>query len=122
MRRLLVAIAILLIAGAQTKAAGQPQVDKTLLDQASRSAQIAGYALSKVQRWLHEKALPTIDPATGLYPADGNWDYRDTGADCYPFLCWAAFVVDQDALNGPVRNVLRAEQKLCNHVDRIPVR
>jgi hypothetical protein len=113
---------ILLIAGAQAEAAAQPQIDKTVLEQASRSAEIAGYALSKVQRWLHERALPTIDPATGLYPADGNWDYRDTGADCYPFLCWAAFVVDKDALNGPVRNVLRAEQKLCNHVDRIPVR
>jgi len=89
--------------------------------EAKASAQIAGYALSKVQRWLHEKALPVIDPQTGLYPADGKWNYRDTAADCYPFLCWAAFVVDKDALDGPVRNVLHAEQKLCNHLDRIPV-
>ena len=122
MRHLLAINLILLIAGVRTQAA-QPQIDKAALEQASRSAEIAGYALSKVQRWLHEKALPVIDPATGLYPADGNWDYRDTGADCYPFLCWAAFVVDKDALDGPVRqNVLHAEQKLCNHVDRIPVR
>lgn len=89
--------------------------------QASDSAKIAGYALSKVHRWLHEKALPLIDPETGLYPADTRWNYRDTAADCYPFLCWAAFVVDKEALDGPVRDILHAEQKLCNHLDRIPV-
>jgi hypothetical protein len=120
-KQLLSTILILLVAEAQTQAAAQPQIDETVLEQASRSAKIAGYALSKVQRWLHEKALPVIDSETGLYPADGHWDYRDTAADCYPFLCWAAFVVDQEALNGPVRNVLRAEQKLCNYLDRIPV-
>jgi hypothetical protein len=101
--------------------AAQPQVDQRVLDQAQRSGEIAGYALSKVHRWLHEKALPVIDAETGLYPADGKWDYRDTAADCYPFLCWAAYVVDREALDGPVRRVLHAEQKLCNHLDRIPV-
>jgi len=99
---------------------GAPGQANRAIEQASRSAQIAGYALSKVQRWLHEKALPVIDPQTGLYPADGRWNYRDTAADCYPFLCWAAFVVDKAALDGPVREILRAEQKLCNHLDRIP--
>ncbi|HIQ21915.1 MAG TPA: hypothetical protein EYH34_11875 [Planctomycetes bacterium] len=89
---------------------------------AARSAKIAGYSISKVQRWLHEKALPLIDPDTGLYRADGHWNYRDTAADCYPFLCWAAHLVDRRALNGPVLGVLEAEQRLCNHVGRIPVR
>jgi len=90
--------------------------------QAAASAKIAGYSFSKVQRWLHEKALPLIDEETGLYRADGRWNYRDTAADCYPFLCWAAHLVDRDALYGPVLDVLRAEQRLCNHVDQIPVR
>jgi len=90
-------------------------------EQAEASAKIAGYSLSKVQRWLHEVALKKIDPETGLYRADGNWNYRDTAADCYPFLVWAAWATDQAALQGPVREVLRAEQRLCNHLDRIPV-
>jgi hypothetical protein len=89
---------------------------------AAASAEIAGYTFSKVQRWLHEKALPLIDKETGLYRADGRWNYRDTAADCYPFLCWAAHLVDRQALYGPVLEVLEAEQRLCNHVDRIPVR
>jgi hypothetical protein len=89
--------------------------------QASKSAEIAGYSLSKVHRWLHERALEQIDPATGLYKADGKWNYRDTAADCYPFLVWAAFVVDQKALDGPVRDILHTEMKLCNQYDRIPV-
>ncbi len=111
----------LLAGGLSTKAEAQPRIDKTVVDQAARSAEIAGYSLSKVHRWLHEKALPLIDAETGLYPADGKWNYRDTAADCYPFLCWAAFVVDREALDGPVRDILHAEQKLCNHLDRIPV-
>ncbi|MFH1718783.1 MAG: hypothetical protein ABIF19_15620 [Planctomycetota bacterium] len=90
-------------------------------EQAARSAEIAGYSLSKVHRWLHEQALKQIDPATKLYIADGKWNYRDTAADCYPFLVWAAYVVDKEVLDGPVRDVLHAEIKLCNHFDRIPV-
>jgi len=90
-------------------------------EQASESAEIAGHALSKVHRWLHEVALTKIDPETGLYKADGKWNYRDTAADCYPFLLWAAFVVDEEALNGPVREILDREQALCNTYGRIPV-
>lgn len=90
-------------------------------EQASESAAIAGHALSKVHRWLHEIALPTIDPETGLYKARDKWDYRDTAADCYPFLLWAAHVVDEEALNGPVRQILDREQALCNTYGRIPV-
>lgn len=89
---------------------------------ARESAKIAGYSLSKVHRWLHEVALKRIDKDTGLYIADGRWNYRDTAADCYPFLVWAAYAVDEKALNGPVRAVLHAERKLCNFLDRIPVR
>ncbi len=90
-------------------------------EQASQSAKIAGHALDKVHRWLHDVALEKIDPETGLYKADGKWNYRDTAADCYPFLLWAAYVVDLDVLNGPVRDVLHKERALCNTVKRIPV-
>jgi hypothetical protein len=96
--------------------------DADPFQRAAQSAKIAGYSISKVQRWLHEKALPLIDAETGLYRADGQWNYRDTAADCYPFLCWAAHLVDRDALYGPVLKVLQSEQRLCNHLDRIPVR
>jgi hypothetical protein len=88
---------------------------------AAASAKIAGYSLSKVHRWLREAALRKIDPATGLYRADGRWNYRDTAADCYPFLVWAAWATDAAALDGPVRKALHAEIRLCNHLDRIPV-
>ena len=91
-----------------------------LVDQAAASAEIAGHSLDKVHRWLHEVALPCIDEETGLYIADGKWNYRDTAADCYPFLTWAAFVTDKDALNGPVRSVLHAERALCNIKGNIP--
>ncbi len=81
--------------------------------QARRSAGIAGYSLSKVQRWLHEAALKKIEPDTGLYHPDGRFNYQDAWADCYPFLVWAAWATDLDALNGPVRKALHAEIKHC---------
>jgi hypothetical protein len=96
--------------------------DNEYFKQAEASSKIAGYSLSKVKRWLHEVAIKKIDPDTGLYIGDGRWNYRDTAADCYPFLCWAAFATDIDLLNGSIRDVLDAERKLCNHLDRIPAR
>jgi len=88
--------------------------------QAEQSARLAGYALGKVQRWLHEVALPCQDPETKLLKMRGVWNYSNTAADCYPFLCWAAYVTDVDVLDGPLRDVLHAEIALCNHLDRIP--
>lgn len=117
---LILVLSLCVSMGLSTEAKGRDATAKQF-EAASDSAEIAGYSLSKVHRWLHEKALKQIDPETKLYKADGKWNYRDTAADCYPFLVWAAYVVDEEALNGPVREVLHAEIKLCNHLDRIPV-
>jgi len=114
----LLCAASLAIALSSAPAAGG---DEELFARAGTSAKIAGYSLSKVQRWLHEQALGKIDAATGLYRADGRWNYRDTAADCYPFLVWAAWATDRGALDGPVRKALHAEIKLCNYLDRIPI-
>jgi len=82
------------------------------LRRARQSAEIAGYTISKVQRWLHEVALKKIEPDTGLYHPDGNFNYQDAWADCYPFLVWAAWLTDVDALNGPVRGALHTVGKI----------
>jgi len=116
--RILKALALVCLVELLSNAAAAGEAD---FKQARQSAKIAGYSLSKVHRWLHEVALKRIDKETGLYIADGRWNYRDTAADCYPFLVWAAHAVDEKALNGPVRGVLHAERKLCNSLDRIPV-
>jgi hypothetical protein len=94
------------------------------IQQARDSSVIASYALGKVKRWLHEVALPKIN-SNDLYVAHNGgsarysswWNYDDTAADCYPFLCWAAYYTDIDQLNttdGPVHDVLVAEQLHCN--------
>lgn len=89
---------------------------------AERSARFAGIALSKVQRWLHERCLAVRDEPTGLFRPTGNeWNYRDTAADCYPFYAWAAYFTDKHVLDTVMVEVLEAEQRLCNHVDRLPV-
>ena len=80
---------------------------------ARESAEIASYTISKVHRWLHEVALKKIEPDTGLYHPDGNFNYQDAWADCYPYLVWAAWLTDIEALNGPVRGALQAEITHC---------
>ncbi len=89
---------------------------------AERSAKYAGIALTKVQRWLHERCLPVWDKETGLFRATGPvWNYRDTAADCYPFYVWAAYFTDEDTLKSVMLQTLEAERRLCNHIDRLPV-
>jgi len=89
---------------------------------AERSSQYAGIALGKVQRWLHECCLPIRDERSGLFrPTGPEWNYRDTAADCYPFYVWAAFYTDREILDTVMIDALEAEQRLSNHVDRLPV-
>ncbi|MFO8014298.1 MAG: hypothetical protein R6X20_13455 [Phycisphaerae bacterium] len=92
---------------------GSETAREAALRKAAIAAEVAGYSLSKVQRWLHEVALKKIEPDTGLYHPDGNFNYQDAWADCYPFLCWAAWATDLEALNGPVRKALHAEIAHC---------
>lgn len=115
-----------LLAHGATAGTGEPTA---ALAEARRSSVIAGQTLGKVQRWLHEAALPKIDPETGLYLSHDRgsgrypkalWNYDDTAADTYPFLFWAAWFTDHEKIDGPIRGVLEAEQRLCNHLDRIP--
>ncbi len=90
---------------------------------AERSARYAGIALSKVQRWLREQCLAVQDERSGLFrPTGREWNYRDTAADCYPFYVWAAYYTDKEVLDTIMVDALRAEQRLCNHLDRLPVR
>ena len=100
----------------------EPSPEKPDWDRARRSARYAGIALGKVQRWLRECCLPLRDERSGLFRATGpEWNYRDTAADCYPFYVWASFYTDQEVLDTVMIDVLEAEQRLCNHVDRLPV-
>lgn len=116
----------LLLVGGQSLMSAE---DAVVLDQARKSARIASFTLSKVQRWLHEVALKQIDPATGLYISspvgsaryrETLWNYDDAAADTYPFLFWAAWYTDREKINGPILDVLKAEQRICNHIGRIP--
>ena len=89
---------------------------------AERSSEYAGIALGKVQRWLRESCLPVRDEQSGLFRATGPvWNYRDTAADCYPFYVWAAYFTDEEVLRTVMLETLESEQRLCNHVDRLPV-
>ena len=97
----------------ELQAAPEPAFPPLPDDPLQRSAEIAGFTISKVQRWLHEVALKRIEPDTGLYHPEGHFNYQDAWADCYPFLVWAAWLTDTEALNGPVRGALHAEIKHC---------
>jgi len=117
-RRLTLSLGIAVMLAA---AAGQAGAESPV-DVARQNAELAAPAFTEMHRWLHEVALPKIDPETKLFKATGDsWNYRDTGADCYPFLGWAAYFTDRDVFEGAVRDVLRAEIELCSHHGAIPV-
>jgi hypothetical protein len=106
----------------ETRSLWEPAPEKPDWRRAERSAQYAGIALSKVQRWLHEQCLPIRDERSGLFrPTGAEWNYRDTAADCYPFYVWAAFYTDKQVLDTVMIDALKAEQRLCNELDRVPV-
>ncbi len=105
-----------------TRKLWDPAPTKPDWQRAARSARFAGIALSKVQRWLHERCLAVHDKPTGLFRPTGRiWTYWDTAADCYPFYVWAAYYTDQHLLDTVMLDTLAAEQRLCNHLDRLPV-
>ena len=107
----------------RTRSLWNPAPQKCDWKRAERSSKYAAIALGKVQRWLHERILPIRDARTGLFRSTARaWNYRDTAADCYPFYVWAAFYTDKKLLDTVMIDTLKAEQKLCNHLDRLPVR
>ena len=106
----------------QTRNLWNPSPEEPDWVRAERSSQYAGMALSKVQRWLYERCLPVRDERSGLFrPTGPEWNYRDTAADCYPFYVWAAYFTDKEVLDTVMIETLEAEQRLCNHLDRLPV-
>lgn len=108
---------------AETRHFYDPAPTRPDWERARRSARYAGIALDKVQRWLRDRCLPARDKRSGLFRATGAvWNYRDTAADCYPFYVWAAYFTDPHLLNTVMIDTLAAEQKLCNHLGRLPVR
>ena len=108
----------------ETRSLWDPSPKRPDWDRAERSARYAGIALSKVQRWLYERCLAVYDKPSGLFCPVGRreWNYFDTAADCYPFYVWAAYYTDREVLNTVMIDTLKAEQRLCNHLDRLPVR
>jgi len=106
----------------ETRLLWQADPDAPDWNRAARSSEFAGIALDKVQRWLHECCLPIRDGRSGLFrPTGAEWNYRDTAADCYPFYVWASYFTDLDILNTVMLPTLEEEQRLCNHLDRLPV-
>lgn len=110
MRKITLLLILILFASSLTVG----HAEEEAVQDARASAKVAGYSLSKVQRWLHEAALKKIEPDTGLYHPDGHFNYQDAWADCYPFLVWAAWATDEEALEGPVRKALHAEIEHCD--------
>ncbi len=72
-----------------------------------------------VQGWLEH-----ADPASGLIPRnvsqDFYWNARDAAADNYPFMVLTCFYTDRNLFDTRMKDILAAEQRLCNRVDRLP--
>ncbi|MBE0655484.1 MAG: hypothetical protein IH594_16905, partial [Bacteroidales bacterium] len=69
--------------------------------------------------------LGFADPTTGLIPRNlyesrDIWDPKDCAADNYPFMVLTSAIVDRDLFDGKMYDILQAEQKYTNRLDRLP--
>lgn len=74
-----------------------------------------------------EDWLKFADPETGLIPRNLDssidvWEPKDSGADNYPFMVLTAAIIDNELFEGPMYDILLAEQKYTNRLGRLPDR
>lgn len=68
--------------------------------------------------------LAKADPKSGLIPENltkgiDHWNGRNNGADNYAFMVLTAALTDRGLFNGRMLDMLEAEQRLTNRVDRL---
>jgi hypothetical protein len=68
--------------------------------------------------------LTKVDPKSGLIPENltrgvDRWNGRNNGADNYAFMVLTAALTDRELFNGKMLEMLEAEQRLTNRVDRL---
>lgn len=85
--------------------------------EAGRRAWLASWRYS--QGWLQH-----ADPGSGLIPRnlsrDAYWNAEDAAADNYPFLVLTTWFTDPATFDTRMKDMLEAEQRLTNRVDRLP--
>ncbi len=68
--------------------------------------------------------LDQADPRTGLIPRNLRqswfWNAKDAAADNFPFFLLTAHVADSHHLKDVTLAMLETEQRLTNHIDRLP--
>jgi hypothetical protein len=92
-------------------------------EEASRNGEAAREAFLRCWRFT-QGWLQFVDPQSGLLPRNLNrdafWNARDCAADNYPFMVLTAFFTDKPLFDGRMKDILAAEQRLCNRIDRLP--
>ena len=88
-----------------------------------RSAMQARRALKQSDLFLRGW-LAKADPKSGLIPENltrgiDRWNGRNNGADNYAFMVLTAALTDRGLFDGKMRDMLDAEQRLTNRVDRL---
>lgn len=92
-------------------------------EQASANGELAREAFVKCLRFA-QGWLQAADAETGLIPRNLKdspyWNAKDSAADNYPFMVLTARFTDRALFEGRMREMLAAEQRLCNRLDRLP--
>ena len=92
-------------------------------NKAEQNATAAREAFLKCWRYVHGW-LQHADPTSGLLPRNLTvspfWNAKDAAADNYPFMVLSCYFTDRSLFNGRMKDILAAEQRLCNRVGRLP--
>jgi len=101
----------------------KPAADATTaFRKAMENGKSANEGLRRCQRYVMGW-LALADPKSGLIPRnlrDRYWNAKDTAADNYPFLVLSASFTDRPLFESRMREMLAAEIRLTNRVERLP--
>jgi hypothetical protein len=91
---------------------------------AVENGRMANEGLLRCQRYVYDW-LEYADPVSGLIPRDlaglkDIWNAQDAAADNYPFMVLTAAITDKELFDGRMHEILEAEQRLTNRIDRLP--
>jgi hypothetical protein len=98
--------------------------EEELFGRAEENARRAHEQFFRCRKYLHGW-LAVADSRSGLIPQnlrpDGNvWTPENSAADNYPFMVLSAAVTDRTLFEGRMLEMLEAERRLTNRLDRLP--
>ena len=117
---------IWLLSGCKQHESFSSDETQLIFESAEMNGTLANEGFNRCLKYVHAW-LALADSATGLIPRNINdkqskdiWNAKDCAADNYPFMVLTSALLDQELLNGKMRQMLNTETKLTSRLRSLP--